>query len=598
MNDTPSRRDVLKGAAATASMLALESVPLLAQAGSRQSPTDGDIVDLTSTSGVFVPPRGRSFFKFSFDFPEPSVACGGLLLSFRVFTFENTYALDRSLMTVTETGDGLRLRCTGLVWAGGQQKAQGQVDATIRRNGSFVEWDVTAEMGRPIKSVAAIVRGVPRGRIALGSGAFINRKEDEVLLGYPFGAGAHHVAETVETPLAVVQAGERDFFFLSSLLKEVRASRFYFQPGPDGYRVELVHELPGWIKSTRVQGVRWRAGRTRSSDEAFRPHFEHLERAFRIPAWERRQDVPAWFRDVSLVVAIHGMHWTGYVFNDFAKALRTLDWVAAQIPARHVMVFLPAWDGRYYWEYPVYQPDARLGGEQGFRRLIEQARRMGFHTVPMFGMNAANRELSVFRQFANATTRQIDGDTFGLDWVDWDNDRHNEGWGEYMNLGVESWRTWLQTKIADVLRRFGADGYFLDISGGWVNNTQADMHEGTRLLVEALRREFPGALAVGEFAYDAQMATLPVYHVFPSRGYPAGFQKYARAFQHLSHPAPGRGSSGVHEAGFGFFNPRTLSLNPQQIPTISVVDDTVKKHREEMAAIIKVAQQRAPVEWK
>ena len=31
----------------------------------------GDIVELYSTSEVFIPPRGRSFMKFSFDFPEP-----------------------------------------------------------------------------------------------------------------------------------------------------------------------------------------------------------------------------------------------------------------------------------------------------------------------------------------------------------------------------------------------------------------------------------------------------------------------------------------------------------------------------------------------
>ena len=52
------------------------------------------IVPLVSTSDVFVPPRGRSFDKFSFDFPEPSVAFGGLRFGFRVFTYENAYGLD------------------------------------------------------------------------------------------------------------------------------------------------------------------------------------------------------------------------------------------------------------------------------------------------------------------------------------------------------------------------------------------------------------------------------------------------------------------------------------------------------------------------
>jgi len=65
-----------------------------------------------------------------------------------------------------------------------------------------------------------------------------------------------------------------------------------------------------------------------------------------------------------------------------------------------------------------------------------------------------------------------------------------------------------------------------------------------------------------------------------------------RAFQHLSLPAPGRGSSGVHESGFGHFNPTTLNLGKEQIPTLTVVDDTFDKHRDVMAEVIQKAKER------
>src|SRR4051794_24951050 len=47
--------------------------------------TAAEVLPLTSTSDVFVPPRGDAFMKFSFDFPEPSVAFGGLRFGFLVF---------------------------------------------------------------------------------------------------------------------------------------------------------------------------------------------------------------------------------------------------------------------------------------------------------------------------------------------------------------------------------------------------------------------------------------------------------------------------------------------------------------------------------
>ena len=179
--------------------------------------------------------------------------------------------------------------------------------------------------------------------------------------------------------------------------------------------------------------------------------------------------------------------------------------------------------------------------------------------------------------------------------MDWDSDRHNEGWSPYLNVGVESWRRWLRDRMAEVIERYHVDAYFLDIAGGWENNTKADTHEGTRKLVEELRAKYPGVPCCGEMSYDALMAFIPFYQVFSESAYPPAFEKYARAFQHLSHPAPGRGSSGVHESGFGRFDPKSLDLNPHQIPTITLVDDTFDRYRDVMAAIISRVKERAGI---
>jgi len=607
MEDKISRRALLKKTVAGVSSAALLrsaswNLPPAAAAGppagavavdTSAIPAPSAILPLTSTSDVFVPPRGNSFLKFSFDFPEPSVAFENLQFSFRVFTFENTYAPDASVMNAQSTEKGLEVHCTGFVWAGGQMKAPGSLTAHLARNGSFIECQVAAEIEQPIKSIAAIVRGVPRGKISVAGGRFLDPKDDELLFGYPFGGGSLFTAGGMDSPILVIQSGDKNFFFLSTLLKEVRASRFYLQPGEKSYRVELIHEREGWAKSNRIESATWRLGHADSVAAAYRPHFEHVERAFSIPDWESRTDVPAWFREIALVVSIHGMHWTGYIFNDFAKTLKILDWVATQIPGKQVLVFLPAWDGRYYWNYPIYKPDPHLGGEQGFRTLIEKGHEMGFHFMPMFGMNAANKALPEFAKIADATTEQIDGDPFNLNWVDWDNDRHNEGQGGYMNLGVPSWRNWLTNRISETISKYHADGYFLDIAGGWENNTKADMHEGTRLMVEDLRKKFPGILVCGEMPYDALMSLMPLFHVFSAGGYHPAMKKYVRAFQHLSHPAPGRGSSGVHESGFGRFDPESLSLGKEQIPTITIVDDTFEKQRDVLAEIIQKAKERA-----
>ena len=204
-------------------------------------------------------------------------------------------------------------------------------------------------------------------------------------------------------------------------------------------------------------------------------------------------------------------------------------------------------------------------------------------------------KLPVFSKFSDATMAQIDGDPFSLNWVDWDNDRHREGWMPYMNVGVDSWRNFLADRIDEVIQKYKVDAYFLDIAGGWENNTKADPHEGTRRLVSDLADKYPDVLCCGEMHYDALLSFIPLYHAFSEFAYPAGFSKYARTFQHLSHPAPGRGSSGVHEAGFSKFDPETLSLDEHFIPTITVVDDTFDHYRDVMQQIIVRAKQRAGI---
>ena len=52
----------------------------------------------------------------------------------------------------------------------------------------------------------------------------------------------------------------------------------------------------------------------------------------------------------------------------------------------------------------------------------------------------------------------------------------------------------------------------------------------------------------------------------------------------------------MHESGFGRFNPETLNLSPNAIPTLQVVDDTFTKHRDVMAAIIAKARERAGIQ--
>jgi hypothetical protein len=570
------------------------AAPLTLPLAARPRYTAGAIIDLVSTSDVFIPPRGDSWMKFSFDFPEPAVAFGGHRFSFLLFTAENTYGLHLPSMRAEGTDDALVLTCDRLVSAGGQREAPGQVRVEFTRAGSTVEWKIAAQMELPIKSVTTVIRDVPRGKVSLGGGAPSDHGDADVVGGYPFCAGDLHgdeVPGSMSTPVAAVQAGDSDFWWIDTLDDRVRPKRYYFQAGERAYRVEAVYEHDAWRDDTRLAVPAWRIGRAASLDAALDAHFAHLEEAFALVPWASRTDVPPWMRDTALVVTLHGMHYTGFIFNDYAQQLAILRWIAARIPPARVLVFLPAWDGRYYWDYPNYTVPARMGGEAGFRALITEARALGFKMMPMFGTNAANRKQPVWSTVSAGATYKLDGNAYDISWVDWNNDRHQDGWLSYMNLGADAWRTHLEGRIAEMIDRYHVDAYFLDIVGGHVNSTNGDMHEGTRRLVKNLREKYPTVVPVGEMPYDALHGFIPMYQA----GFSPRWLKYSRYYQHLSSPAPGRGSSGVHESGFSKFDAASLSLSANRIPTLQVVDDTLSKHKAEMEGIIAIAKSRARI---
>ena len=596
MSDQLSRRDALRilgAAGAAAAIPGARAGGLAAEVISRAERAPAPILPLTSTSEVFTPPRGRSYDTFSFDFPEPSVEFDGFRFGFIVFTDENAYALDPARMTASVAADAMTITASGFTWAGGQEKIGGSLSARFRKVGGNIEWDATVEMPQPIKTVSTIIRGIPRGQVGFGGPGGGTPDDDEILVGYPFSGGdlfGGNTAGGMGTPLAIVTAADGSCVSIGTLDAMVCTKRFFFQPGEQGYRVEAIAEAPAWNQETRWQVPAWRIMRTASADLAVRAHYDHLDRTYRLKQWDERADVPAWMRRVALVTTLHGQHFTGFIFNDYARQLEILRWIATRIPADRVLVFLAAWDGRYYWDYPNYQVSDRMGGEAGFRRLVDEGHRLGFRMMPMFGTNSANRRQPMFRTVADAVVHKVDGDVVDLNWVDWDNDRHQEGWAAYMNLGVDSWRSWLGGRIDDMITRYGVDAYFLDIVGGHINSRNGDMHAGTRRLVMDLRAKHPGVPCVGEMAYDALVEFIPMFHVGLGR-----LGQYAQHFQHLSSPAPGRGSSGVHESGFGRFDPETLSLSPGAIPTLQVVDDTFTAHRDVMAAIIAKARERAGI---
>ena len=154
MSDRWSRRKWLKtvGAAGAGALVPLDKVAAELAApvslAARPQYSNGAIVELYSTSDVFIPPRGESFMKFSFDFPEPAVVFGEHRFSFLVLHGGEHVRLDRARMQARRQR---RCACSSPAtgWSGpaGRRRRRARSRCDFTRSGRTIEWDITARDG-------------------------------------------------------------------------------------------------------------------------------------------------------------------------------------------------------------------------------------------------------------------------------------------------------------------------------------------------------------------------------------------------------------------------------------------------------------------
>lgn len=517
---------------------------------------------------------------FSFDFDNPDIELAGWNVSVQVITFENTYGLHRPDLSVDKATD--RVTCNRLTWAGGQETAEGGVALEATETEYGTGFDLTAEHSEKIRCTKLVVEDLPPGTLLGRRWQDEAIDEDGTVLSYP--------TFQVPTPLLFLRADD-EYVFFRSRDDEMRAKRFAVYERDGRTIFELIHEERADRMGRRVEVPTWEIGRIDDPRQIVDAQKAHVADAYDIAPWEKRTDMPDWTRDISLVVALHGMHWSGYVFNTYGEMREALQWLEERISPSNVLVYLPGWEGRYYWQYGDYGPAERLGGEEAFRRFTEYATETGFHLMPMFGVHCANEGSENFEQWGKPSRlTSAGGYPMQGNKPDWDVSRARDpGWQAWLNVGAAGWRNRLVDEVSTTVDEYDLDAVFFDTHHLWKNDPNNPMYEGLLELKEELHNRFPDLLITGEGWYDALGAITPVCHSAPPERYSDFFTDYNRRWGHLSYPDPSRGSTGVHETGYREFD---LPDGPEEafIPTLTVVDGTLREAPNRAEEVVDLAK--------
>lgn len=527
---------------------------------------------------------------YSFDARDPIFEIDGWKLSFQVITLENIYSPAPESVTLTREPEGWRLRCDRLAWAGGQERAAGGLTAAVTDNDAGgLRITLNASAPEPITSVKLLIRDLPPVQPLTMLDQPRDVPTDGLLDRYPNG---------IRLPVWLAARSDGGVYGFRCEDAQHRAKRFCAyaeRMGPLTGRIaiECIHDEDARHFDTTIHAPTWVLARDVEPD-AFRAAqlaFNEAQAGF-VP-WEGRTDVPGWARDLRLVLTLHGMHWSGFIFNDYAAMLDIIRYVAGQIDGRKVLAYLPGWEGRYYWQYGDFRPEPRLGGEEGFVRLCDGARALGVHLMPMFGGNCANAWMPHFHTFGPSSyMKSATRNVFLGNQPDWNLSRaHDTGWQAWLNPGAPAWQTELTRQITRLMERYGFDAVFLDTVEVWSNDPDFNIREGYRQLVDRLRAGRPDLLVTGEDWYDGLLPIFPIFQQTSKwRQVPAWVGRYARLMGHICDGEPSRGSTGVFESGYAPYE--RLPDEPHYLPTLAFVDGTLDAARGEIDAVIALAKQR------
>ncbi|TCN21159.1 DUF6259 domain-containing protein [Mesobacillus foraminis] len=530
-------------------------------------------------------------YTIGFDFGDTVIQLKELSFAVRLFTEQNAYAPDPDKVTIVETNERALLTATGLSWAGNQEKAPGeiQLEITLGTDGRYVINARGSHGTEVCKSILVQVFNLNLTSMQFDE----NNKTVLNVHDYHRDIKAKHYPINMKMPLAFIEDHQQNKWFALSKDNKVRLKGFasHFDPYLETQVLDLAHEEDKRYRTNEIVMPPWHLGCYEDVESIILERCEDLENNFNLVPFRQREDTPAWLEDIKLVTILHGEHWTGHVFNTFADMEKTLKSITEKIDGKHVLAFLPGWDGRYYYNYPEYEPSARMGGKEGFKGFVQKAHELGVKVVPMLGANNANIEVMKKLGLEDAVIKDAWGLEQRCDWVDWDYDLSTENNCMLANMGHPGYLQHMIERSKYLIETYKVDGIFLDISFWWANDPHYSPYEGLVSWAKEMKKNRPDLLLFGENSYDALWGVFSMFH---EKGFPAGhgsaLYRYAVQTHYLAYPAPGMGSGGIHEFAWKENGQPWERHHPELIPTLSIVQNTIQNHPKAVENIIKQAK--------
>ena len=521
------------------------------------------------------------FGTIGYDFKDPYIDFQGLKFAIRLSTDNNIYCPNPGQMNIKKLSENeVVLHSNSLSSAGGQLISEGSIELKLSLTADN-RISISAKGSHPTeisKTILVLIKGIKVQSMvseqpqAKGVKDFKDKKG--IRVSYP--------SRAATMPLVFFTTSDKEWHVISKDRK-IRKKGFacFYDHLTNEPVILLSHDADMRKTSTNIKAPQWVLGNDRPRIEVVKERCVDLEEYFGLTPFNRKQKVHKdWIDNLKLVTFLHGTHWTGYIFNTYDQMGEQLEWISQTFDGKQILVFLPAWDGRYYVNYPEHDPESRMGGSEGLKRLVKKAHRLGMKIVLMLGgPNLSTFDFLKKNDMMGAGLKTPSGHQELQNWLDWNTDLKIETMGLIMNFGHPKYLDYMVSKTSELFDIYGIDGVFLDGTLRWQNSPDYSAYEGLVKYTKEIRKKYPKKLIMGEDGYDAIYGLFDLFH---TSGGPLGLEnfllRYTRQFYYLAYPSE-NGSAGIHEIGWSNDSHTIKNADPKYtIPSISLFYGDKKKY--------------------
>lgn len=488
---------------------------------------------------------------------------------------------------------------------------EGEMRLTVERAGSKgLAWKAEAAMRHAIKGLKVKIEPVP-GTSLIEAGGNLVEIEDGKGYSTVFPMGWYPAARLPQSRIKspgsngsqhLFIEAENSLWMLSSHDYPPRFQRYWAFREGDHLALTVYLESNVSERQKQISTPKWTLEPVPDYRAGVEKHLQWVQQAYGLAPLGQRKDAPSWVQDICFNITFHCQAAYGRVNVTFADIESILERAAKTFDPANTQLHVVGWDGPWDMTWPAYQPGGKLGGSDGFLRMLDTVHRLGYKIglhMNVMGFSYKHPQFEELKHFLQFQCR--DSANRPLNWEDdLDGDDQDELFFAYISPDAPEWRNYLIERILSFVETYRIDIVHLDQSTSIINDHNYNHWRGVSALYNELREKLPDRVALsGEYVNEL------VAHLYPLCGYfPLNkpqiqrslYMPFVRAFNYGMPPEPPRESllydafGRIHWQAEDFYENLASAEQAGLIPTLLIGKPDVNLDSEEAAAVFAAAR--------